>query len=52
MTLDKALRQTLNVLKYITHRLFFPTVSSMWHFPDALHLTTSLLLLLKSIDSV
>jgi len=31
------------VLKYITNRLFFPTASSVWHFPDALHFTMSLL---------
>jgi hypothetical protein len=51
MTLNKALGQTLKRAKYITQRPFFPTASSIWHFSDALHLTTSLLQLLKSIDS-
>jgi hypothetical protein len=39
------------MLQYIHHRLFFPMASSMWHFPDLLRLTTSLLQLLKAIDN-
>ena len=33
----------LNLLQYIHHRLYFPMASSMFRFPEPLHLTTSLL---------
>lgn len=40
----------LNVFKYIKHSLFSPMASPTWHFLDPLHLTTSLLQLLKGTD--
>jgi hypothetical protein len=53
MTISKAKGQTLTgVAIYIYHRLFFPISSSMLHFPDTLHLTTSLLQLLQGVVSV
>ena len=43
----------LLVLGYIYHYLFFPPVgSSVWHFPEALHVTASLLQILTNGDSV
>jgi hypothetical protein len=42
----------LNVWECIYRRLFFPTASSVWHFRDPLHLTTSPFQLLKGIDNV
>jgi hypothetical protein len=43
-------RIMVKVSQYIQYHLFFPFASSMWHFPDILNLTTSLLLLLKGTD--
>ena len=42
----------LKVLQYIYHCLSFPMASSMWHFPEPLHLTTSLLQLMKGTDNL
>jgi hypothetical protein len=42
----------LNVLEYTPNRLFYPMASSVWQLPDPLHLTTSLLQLLKGIEGI
>lgn len=43
----------LHVLEYTYHRLFFPPKdSSVWNFPQPLHLTMSLLQLLKGTDNL
>jgi hypothetical protein len=39
-------------LQYIYHRLFFLMAISLWHFPEPLNLTTSLVQSLQSIDKV
>jgi hypothetical protein len=54
VTSSKAQRQTLKrVAIYPPSPVFFPPMaSSMWHFPNPLHLTTSLLQLLECVDSL
>jgi len=52
MTINKAQGRTLKCAGiYLPSPVFFHG-SCMWHFPDPLHLTTSLLQLLKGTDKV
>jgi hypothetical protein len=48
MTINMAPGQTRKHAGMICHRLFLRMVRSMWHFSHPLHLTTSLLQILKS----
>jgi hypothetical protein len=50
MTFNKAQRQTLKRVAVYPLAPVFPMASSVWHFPNPLHLTTLLLQLLKAID--
>jgi hypothetical protein len=52
MTVSKAQGQTLKRVAIYPPSPVFPMASCLWHFPDPLHLTKSLLQLLKGIDSV
>jgi hypothetical protein len=52
MKINQGQGQTLKSVGTYPSLPVFPMVSSTWHFSDPLHLTTSLLLLLKGVDNV
>jgi hypothetical protein len=52
MTISQLKGRPLYMLECIHHRVFLPMASYMWLFPDPRHFTTSLLQLLKGVNSI